>query len=168
MKLFLILFSFLSLSAFADEPKCLTPMPCGNYEGTGNWYDVNGKAMGHEYQEKIVITPIDDHSVNIKVYIYSGKLGKPWTDSTIVFDNRGQLTLTDPRDGLTHAAGYCANDVCTVSFRPVEDTDKGKTFINAFVNILRFENGHLKRYNMVANSSEDSKLQFQHSDLIKK
>lgn len=168
MKLFLVMLSFVSMSAFANDPECVTYMPCGNYEGTGNWYDVNGKTIDKGYQEKILITPIDDHSVNIKVYIYSGKMGKPWTDSTLVFDSRGQLNLIEPRDGLSHAAGYCANDVCTISFRPVEVTEKNKTFINSFVNILRFENGHLKRYNMVADSSVDGELVFQHSDLIKK
>jgi hypothetical protein len=169
MRILLAAFSLVACSAWADSPKCAY-MPCGNYEGRGSWYNADGKPeKDGQYNEKIQISQLDEHTVNIKVYIYRGDTaGKPWTDSNIVFDDRGQLNLVDEK-GVSHAAGYCAHEVCTVSFRPVTAKEKdGKPFINAFVNILRFENGGLKRYNMVADSVIDSELKFQRSDLVKK
>lgn len=167
MKLILIAFSLVASAALAaDEPKC-PYMPCGEYEGKGSWYDVNGKAeKDGQYDEKIIISPVDEKTVNIKVYIYRGTPGKPWTDSNIIFKENGEFSLV--HDGVSHAAGFCAHQVCTVSFAPVDVDDQGKKFVNSFTDILRFDGGNLKRYNMVADSANDNELMFQRSDLKKK
>jgi|GEM_PF-6691643 len=173
MRILIAILGFVASTAFAaDEIKCAPYMPCGDYQGTGAWYDVNGKIQKDEdgndhFNERIIISPVDPSTVNIKVYIYMGKTPKkPWTDSNIIFEKNGQLTLVDG-GGVSHAAGFCAHEVCTVSFAPLASEYKGEKFINAFTNILRFDNGNLKRYNMVADYNDDSKLMFQRSDLKK-
>lgn len=144
-------------------------MPCGVYEGTGSWYDANNKAT-NAYAEKIEITPTGASAVTLKVFIY--KIGttptKPWSGPlTLKFDDAGQFTV-ESESGERFGSGFCVDSVCNVAFRPVKVDREGKTFINAFVNTLRFEGTTLKRYNMVSNNSVDSEMQFQRSELLKK
>lgn len=167
MKIILAILCLAASSAFAADIQCPKFMPCGDYQGTGSWYNVNGKAEENgNYNERILITPIDEKTVNVKVYIYRGEPSQPWTDADITFAENGQLTLS--HGGESHAAGFCAHEVCTISFAPVEVEYEGKKFINSFTDILRFDGGNLKRYNMVADSANDEELMFQRSDLKKK
>lgn len=156
-----------SASFGASFDACTDFMPCGIYEGTGNWYDVNNTVTTPTpYSEKIEITKIDAANVNLKVWIYKGTIGTPWTDATVTFQENGHFVIKTATQDF--GTGFCKNQVCTVAFRPVEVTRTGTPFMNAFVNTLRFEGPNLKRYNMVSNNSDDSKLQFQRSDLVKK
>ena len=169
MKYALILAALLCSSYASAKSFCNKPMPCGDFEGTGSWYDSSGNAVANGgYQEKILITPVNAWTLNIKVYIYNGSLpATPWTDSNLVFQKNGQFTMTDAK-GLRFGTGFCANQVCTVAFYPGVVKGKNGDFVNSFVDILRFDGGGLKRLNMIADGVNDSDLEYQRSELIKK
>ncbi len=159
-------FGIAAQAATADV--CTNFIPCGEYEGTGNWYDVNNTKKS-EYGEKIVISPVDATTASLKVYFFKPgtAAGSAWTESTMKFQPNGQALITSD-DGVEFGTGYCKDQVCTIAFAPVNVEDSGTPFINSFVNTLRFEGKTLKRYNMVANSAVDSELIFQRSELTKK
>lgn len=140
-------------------------MPCGVYTGTGAWYDVNNANLG-DYEETLELTSVDATTINLKVYIYKGTKGEPWADADLEFKPDGSFTATLV-NGPEFGSGFCVNKVCTVAFRPVEVNPEGAPFMNAFVNTLRFEGNTLKRYNMVSNSSDDGRIEFQRSTLTK-
>lgn len=170
MKMFLFAaFAFASISASslsAQAADVCDFMPCGNYQGTGSWYDVTGKVV-RSYDENIQITKTGENTVNIKVFIYSGTKGKPWADTTIEFQKTGQFSLQSP-SGRSFGIGFCSKQVCNVAFHPVDVKTEDGAYVNAFVNTLRFEGNTLKRYNMVSNNSNDAELAFQRSTLTKK
>lgn len=144
-------------------------IPCGTYEGSGSWYNVDNTPT-KAYSEKIVIASAGPTAVTLEVYIYKPGTtpSKPWSGVlTLTFDSAGQFTV-DSASGHRFGSGFCVKGVCNVAFRPVEVDDGGQKYLNAFVNTLRFEGVQLKRYNMVSNSAIDADIHFQRSELTKK
>jgi hypothetical protein len=152
-------------STFASD--CVSHINCGTFEGTGHWYGANGEVISEQYNEKIVITPIDKTSVRIKTFIYHGEPTRPWGDFKLVFAPSGKFSVLD-EENKEMGTGICKKNVCNVAFRPVFVEENGESFVNAYVNTLRFKDGTLTRYNMVSNNSDDSDLAFQRSHLTKK
>jgi hypothetical protein len=166
--LFMALVSLFGVPAFAAHDPCVDFMPCGVYEGSGAWYNADGSQRpGEQFSEKIEITKVDDLAVNIKVWIYQGAIGQPWTDAKIQFNDEGHFFVQSSK-GYEFGSGYCNVGVCNVAFYPGEVKKDKMTFVNAFVNTLRFEGAMLKRYNMVSNSTDDAAVLFQRSTLTKK
>lgn len=160
------MFVFGSIGQAQTIDACRDFMPCGNYEGSVSWYDANNKLLSGPNEEQIIITRIDDKTVNLKVYIARG--GQPknlWTDAELTFDADGRFVMTA---ATSFGAGFCREHVCTVAFYPAKVSDQGSTYLNAFANILRFEGKTLKRFNMVSNSSDETQLLFQRSTLTLK
>lgn len=158
---------FQPLFASGNEA-CERFIPCGTYEGTGNWFDVSGnKKDPDDFNEKLVFTPAGRMGVRVQVYIYTGTEPKLWTDRVLRFDSDGAFRGLVAR-GKTAVTGICQNNVCTVSFYPVAVNRDGKSYVNSFVNILRFEGDTLTRQNMVMNGADLTGSLFQRSQLAKK
>lgn len=157
-----------TLAQGADLNVCVSFIPCGTYVGSGNWYDINNKKLYDEnYSEKIIITAVDEKTVNLKVYFYEETPEEPWADANMEFAPNGQFTFTS-KEGVTFGTGFCINKACTIAFYPSEFTEQnGESSVNSFVNILRFEGEKLKRFNMVSDNPNDLDLTFQRSELRK-
>ena len=146
-----------SFSHASESTDCPAQVPCGTYEGTGSWYDSAGQPKaGRSYSEKIVLSKVDENTINIKVYIYQGTIGKPWTDSNMIFDSNGHFVMKNAAQGYEFGSGFCVKEACTVAFQPVNVTRENPPFINTFVDVLRFEGRTLKRFNMVVDGMTDA------------
>lgn len=170
MNIFLLsAFSFFTLINQASADGC-SFIPCGTYVGSGSWYDANNKLLG-SHEERIEIESLSEMTVSLKIYIYENPETPTelWSGGSLVlnFDSTGQFTV-DSENGYRFGSGFCVNAVCNVAFRPVMIEKGDLKYMNAFVNTLRFEETKLRRYNMISNSSVNSEIKFERSELVKK
>lgn len=160
----LIALALASLSAPAlasPEDFCKSYMPCGTFSGSGNNYDLEGKATGAGHQETITITPISEKSARVQVkMVWPGERENYLLDAPFEFSADGRYEAKR-KDGSVGAFGVCLNFACTFNFMPHKS--EGHTVTN--VNLLRFEGNKLKREMMV--TWDLGAPEFQRSELTK-